>query len=509
MQHSAPEAREALSARASLCRLTTLLGLGILGAAIAVLPSVGDATVCVDDFVWIQIAHESDSLGQSLVHAWPSHLFFRPVDVMANWLVDPRTLVLSPLIVVQMLGLATLSAGVVALVRQCGGKSWRAQAAALAWLWMHPSTHLAVWSAGCSSQTWCAAAGVWGLNTLLRPPMPDSRRTWTLAAISTLGVLAKELFVGWATGLALATLVVSQGGSAKGARGSGLRGSLPAVLALLGPPALWVIVRWATSRLQDVTSTDATGLYALQGPVTVLRNAAVAALGLFVQGPVHWARLLRMPWSAIPFLGAGLSLGLAWLGAGAVRTHASVPLGKHALAACVALGLLAVWPALVIEHISELYLLGPNALVAVLVGLGIERVFHDSDLPWRACLRGAACALLLIGATGFVSRTHHFFTTWSQARRLREEVREIAVAQKERQQPLVVRIPPRLFSGPMHSKYCVPPAVAAALPQAWTTMRLGDPSLPPVTFIDGRDASVEWPDIILEIQGDLAPRTIW
>jgi hypothetical protein len=32
---------------------------------------------------------------------------------------------------------------------------------ATAWLWLHPATHLSVWSAGSSSQTWCAAIGVW------------------------------------------------------------------------------------------------------------------------------------------------------------------------------------------------------------------------------------------------------------------------------------------------------------------------------------------------------------
>jgi hypothetical protein len=233
MQRPDPEARAAESRQPSIRLLLGALGLAVVAAAIAVLPTVGGATVCADDFVWIQIAHRSQSLWRSLVEAWPAHLFFRPVDVLANWLVDPQTLALSPLIVVQMLGLAALSAGVIRLLAQCGSRSSGAAFAALAWLWVHPSTHLAVWSAGCSSQTWCAAAGILGMNAVLQLPSRNKGAVWGLAPVSACGVIAKELFVSWATALAVLVFRMAYGGTPSPSTLFLLRRALSAALALL------------------------------------------------------------------------------------------------------------------------------------------------------------------------------------------------------------------------------------------------------------------------------------
>jgi len=499
---------EAAGFQRPVLRLSAMLALGGLATAVAILPSVGNATVCVDDFVWIQIAHESQSLLQSLIEAWPKQLFFRPIDVAANWLIDPRTLVLSPLIIVQMMGLAAVSAGVITLIEKCGSHSSGAFIAALAWLWMHPSTQLAVWSAGCSSQTWCAAAGIWGLCMLIQSPSRPPTAAWKLAALSAFGVVAKELFVGWATGLAIIAVAIRPDVKATVLRGYAARRRAALVLAIVLPPFLWLVARWLSSTLHDVTSHDAAGLYAIHGPVTVMRNAAIAGLGLFVQGPVHWARLLPMPWSAVPFIGAAISFGLAWLGAQRVRSLAAIPLARHALAGCIGLGLLAVWPALVIEHVSELYLFGPNALVAVLVGLGVEQIARSARGWQKGCMQIGVVVLFGIAAAGFVSRTLLFFTTWTYARHLRQETYR-AVAAAGRSENVTVLIPAELFAGPMHSKYCVPPAWAAALPQAWATMRLGDPSLPAVKFVDGRTPPAEPPGSVIPLEADVPPRTIW
>lgn len=508
MRRSAALASESERPQTSAIRPAAAIALATLAAAVAVLPTVGAATVCVDDFVWIQIAHRSQSLWGSLVQAWPSHLFFRPIDVVANRLVDPQTLSFSPLIIVPMIGLATLSAGVIRLLAQCGGRSSGATVVALAWLWMHPSTQLAVWSAGCSSQTWCAAAGIWGMTTVLQLPSRNKGAVWGLAALSACGVIAKELFIGWATALAVLAFLMAYRVASSPSKLFSLRRAFPPALALLTPPALWVIIRWATSILHDVTGSEAAGLYAIHGPVTVLRNAAVAGLGMFVQGPVHWATLLRPPWSFVPFAGAGISFVLAGLGARGMSSRSEMPVAKHALAGCVGLGLLAVWPALAIEHVSELYLLGPNALVAVLVGLGVEQVGRMGRGWQKACMQICVVALLGIAATGFVSRTRLFFTTWAYARHLRQETyRTLAAANWP--DNAAILIPAELLAGPMHSKYCVPPAVAAALPQAWATMRLGDPSLPAVNFIDGRTPPIEWPASVLPLETHVPPRVIY
>jgi hypothetical protein len=169
---------------------------------------------------------------------------------------------------------------------------------------------------------------------------------------------------------------------------------------------------------------------------------------------------------------------------------------------------LAVWPALVIEHVSELYLFGPNALVAVLVGLGVEQIARSARGWQKGCMQIGVVVLFGIAAAGFVSRTLLFFTTWTYARHLRQETYR-AVAAAGRSENVTVLIPAELFAGPMHSKYCVPPAWAAALPQAWATMRLGDPSLPAVKFVDGRTPPAEPPGSVIPLEADVPPRTIW
>lgn len=229
---------------------------------------------------------------------------------------------------------------------------------------------------------------------------------------------------------------------------------------------------------------------------------------MFVQGPVQWARFLPIPWSVVPFWGAGISFRLAWLGARGVRSDAETPLAKHALAGCIGLGLLAVWPALAIEHVSELYLLGPNALVAVLVGLGVDQISRMDRGQRKACMQIGVVLLVVIAATGFASRTRLFFTTWAYARLLRQETVHVLAAASNPDNAAIL-IPAELFAGPMHSKYCVPPAVAAALPQAWATMRLGDPSLPAAHFIDGRTPPSEWPASVLTLEAHVPPRVIW
>ena len=144
----------------------------------------------------------------------------------------------------------------------------------------------------------------------------------------------------------------------------------------------------------------------------------------------------------------------------------------------VLLGVVAVWPALFIGKVSELYLMGPNALISALVGMGVPSRSGSSTRGGRV----AASVLFLIGLAGFVSRSYHFTVTWSQARDFRDQVRRIAEAVPPGSR-LVIGVPESLQSGPMHSKYCVPPAVAAGLPQSWFVKRLADPSLPEVEYM--------------------------
>lgn len=454
--------------------------LGLLFLAVAVVPLVSRATVCVDDFVWIANAWADRSLPRALTIAWSSNFFFRPIDILANRLVDPRTLDFAPILFVQIPGLLFLTAGMWRMLCLAGSAQTTPRIVATAWLWFHPATQLSVWSAGAASQTWCAAFGAWiicvALNLVGKPIGRVNLATLTLLSIA--GVVVKELFVGWATVAAVVIVAGQVLGRGRPNLWYALKTGLPAICAVLVPPCVWIGSRLWFTQFGNVIHDSSGALYSLHGPAIVLVNLATSVLGMFVQGPIHWARLLSMPWVSVPFVGAALSCVFAFIGgtqsAGVI---ARVPKGL-VLPIAVMLGVAAVWPSLLIGKVSELYMMGPNALIAALVGISATSGKLLSTLAGRI----AASALFLIALIGFVSRTYHFTVTWSQARELREVVqRRVAAAPPGSR--LVIVVPDSLQSGPMHSKYCVPPAVAAALPQSWLVKRLVDPALPQVQFV--------------------------
>ena len=456
--------------------------------AVLAIPLANRATVCTDDFVWITNAWSSGSLPEALSIAWSSNFFFRPIDILANRLINPRTLDVAPLLAWQIAGLLALTAGTWRLLALLGSSAAASRFIAAAWLWLHPATQLSVWSAGCSSQTWCAAFGVWTIcRTLEFSLRRIGRRDLTiLALLSAGGIIAKELFVGWAMAAAFVA-VVGQPGFRRGQRlFTALKTAAPAACAVTLPSFAWIGARLWFTRFGDVMHDPSGGPYTLHGPAIVLINLGTSVLGMFVQGPVHWARLLGLPWMLVPLVGAALSGAFAFVGGTRVAgTIARLP-NRLVLPMAVMIGVVAVWPALLIGKVSELYLMGPNALIAALVGMGVPSRRGSSTRGGRF----AASILFLIALAGFVSRSYHFKVTWSQARDLRDQVRRIAEAVPPGSR-LVIGIPETLQSGPMHSKYCVPPAVAAGLPQSWFIKRLADPSLPEVEFmtpIAGGDA---------------------
>jgi hypothetical protein len=454
--------------------------LAVLLTAALLIPVAYRATVCADDFAWITNAWSDPSLAKGLAAAWSNNFFFRPIDILANRLISPRTLDLVPILPVQIAGLLALTAGVWRLLALAGASGNGPRLVATAWLWLHPATQLSVWSAGCSSQTWSAAFGIWIMCEALT--LPQERIGWRSVAILTMlsaaGVVAKELFVGWAT--AAACVIVVRHVIFRRSQNllQSMKAVLPLVCAVILPPCIWIGLRLWSTRFGEVMRDDSGGLYSLHGPATIVENLAISVLGMFVQGPVHWARLLGLPWMVVPFVGAGLSCYFATLGstrAGGVV--AGVP-ASFRLMVAVAIGVVAIWPALLIGKVSELYVMGPNALIAALVGIGMTT--HDGPAKLGRWIAGLA--LLLIAVGGYASRSYHFSVTWSQARELREAVDRIADG-APRQGRLVIVVPESLRAAPMHSKYLVPPAVAAALAESWVVKRLADPSLPEVEFL--------------------------
>ena len=490
----------------------------VLLAILVVVPLAGRATVCVDDFAWVKLAHATPHFGKSLIRAWSAYLFFRPLDILANWFVNPLDLRSAPIIPFQATGLIVLLAGVWRLTRILSPAGLLAPLAASLWLMLHPATQTSLWAAGTTSQTWCAAIGIWLMcQVMLDDGEHDfsPRAVLRCLALSAVGIVSKELFVGWATAAALVVLarLWRRVAACEPLR---LAGAFITVVAILTPPALWIIVRLATSDFGRVAQPSADLHYSFQGPRTIAWNMALSTLGMFVQGPVHWARLRGMPWNLVPIAGAALSLGLAVYGS---RPAASVERRgglAYLLPAAVILGLVAIWPALPIRQVSELYVMGPNALIAPFVGVGVGRVLQGDpasrgsrqgqgwQTPW---LLGAVIAIAAIGMLGFASRTYHFLTTWVYAR----ELRTAALALVEGEQtgsPITILIDDKLEQGPVHSKYLVTPALAADVPNSFRAFRLGGADLPAVTFL-GEGALWATQGNVVRLDCPVPSRNMW
>lgn len=479
---------------------------GVLTATI-VYPIAAGATVCVDDFTWVTIAYGKPFLWESLADGWHSHLFYRPFDVVANRLVSACTLTIWPIILLQTVGFAWLALGMRRFVRLAGFQSSIPWLIAVAWLLFHPSTQLSLWSAGTLSQTLCAAAGVWliGLIALHETGRPWKITTCKLLLVSCIGILAKELFVGWATCGALLLVarewitVKEHVTSTPNAFLKALFLRLPQVMAVLGPSVVFLTARIATSQLAAVAGATAGPKYNLHGPEVVLTNITLAFAGMFVQGPVHWMTLRSFPHNAVPLIGVGLSFLMALEGSrkivlGSTSRHLR---RWHLLAVAIVAGLCSVWPALLIGHFSELYVMGANALVAILVGIGLAAAIRDS-MPAGSHASKTVCAIAVmvlwaVAAVGAVSRAYHFRVTWQNARAIRNGIQQTLDSAATGS---IVRfsVPLQMRNGVTHSKYIVPPVVAANPPRAAIVRKLTKP--------DSAEALFDWPIIPPDYAGE-------
>jgi hypothetical protein len=497
----------------------------LLGVCIAVfvwlcwVPLAGNATVCVDDFAWLLMAYSRPTVSQAIAASWSQYMFFRPLDVVANRLVDPLTLDLAPIVPIQMAGLLLLTGGMCRLITITSGRDHFAKACAIVWLWMHPSTQVSIWSAGTCSQTWSSAAGLWLLCEVLSLRQAGSGQSPAAVrvfALSLFGVVFKESFVGWATA---AAIVVVMGAvttvSRRCDRGykTQLVTTAKTLILILSPSVMWVVARAAASSFGELVLTSNNPHYSFQSPTVVARNVAIALLGMFVQGPVHWARLLPTPWAAVPFVGAALSALIAAQAGRNTKKLANTFFGMSPLGACCGLGVIAVWPLLVIKHVSELYLMGSNALIAMLVGIGAsEEIQRLSDARRAGCISGnaptagswhrwiAASILITIAVGGSLSRAYHFGITWEYAKQMRLTAFS-ALSEAHR-----MCVDERFSDGPMHSKYIVPPAVAAVLPSTFQAAHLVDRHFPEVVF----DCShLEAPDATAVLKPNLPARVMW
>lgn len=358
--------------------------------------------VVADDDVGLLLVHyRASGLWPALVAAWHERLF-RPLAVFSGFASDPITRTTWPVVVAQLV-LAATAATVIWRVaarvadRYALAPSSFAMSAVALWL-LHPSTAVSLWQMDTLSQTASASLGLALIALHSRTLLGEgSSIEWASLGLIVLGVLSKETFLGW---LPLAILAEFYGRDKNAAFSRALL--LGGVLALA-----FAALRLHTIGASALGSGQET--YSLHLGFNTLRNVGYVGVGLLSFGPLHALRLY------------GLGDFAWWFAATATLTHATTLVltllrypSLRAPVASLWLGaILATGPVLLMGHVSELYLMGPNALTSLALAISLAAL--RAHMPVGAIVR----FVLVAGAyAGLGSRAYHFGLTWSYAREL-------------------------------------------------------------------------------------------
>jgi len=422
-------------------------------------PVFGGMASINDDMTYSRLIHLRENYAQNLAVFW-RHRFFRPIDILGGYLVDPTTLDARPALLLQLPALAAILAAMWAALRRLGGgraSPRRAFPIAVVYLAAHTATSNALWQHDTISQTWSAACGLWLGIVLWRAVenaidgRPVLRQVVLLVLLGALGSLAKEVFYGWIA--AAAVLLVLTALAAAGRRNWR---ALPALamllLAVAVVPAGFLFLRHSFGGLGEL-ALGQPGRYRPQFGWNVIGNLVLGAAGYFSAAPVHVLRnpdappLLRI----VPLLGIGFGClvciapwALSWR---RPESWPDRPPGKPvtAVALFTFLGLSATLPT---RRIAEVYLMGPNAGAAVLMALGavglwqlrlpkttwgLSRFSRSengavplSPLPSfpRAVIAIAMLLVFSIGVYGLLSRAVHARLTWCSVVKLNRALLE-------------------------------------------------------------------------------------
>lgn len=477
---------------------------GIAGVAVLLLfPLLGGILPIRDDWSYCLAFVRGTSVAAEITGRLKGD-FFRPLDVVATSLLDPRTLdgrgtaLLGAIAFV--LFLAVLRVGIGRLDRRV---PLPANGATLFWmvtLWlvMQSGSAVSLWQLDTGSQVWSAAAGVafglalWSWVERSGRGEPAGPALAGVLGLEVAGLLTKEVFLGWCASavvvLGLLAVLAAREGTSRRARA--LAGAAAAItIVAIG----YVAVRRALGGLEM-----GYGKYSGNVLVNSAKNTVLALVGGLTVGPLHALRDPRALPIVRPLVLAGLAGAMLFAVAGVVvlarmereRRGAG---GLTALVVFVAAGsIAAVMPT---EHISEVYLLGPNVGFGLLVALGALEVLRRR----RALGILAIAAVLVAGAFGTFARLRQFAATWQEARAIQAEARD-AIASLPAAAHDVVLVPGPVLTatGYVHSTYVMPPGetmppagLAAWLERVFPgrRVRIGEP-LPgenaPVVHLTGR-----------------------
>jgi hypothetical protein len=448
----------------------------VLAAFVLFWPSLGGIVAANDDIKFVRTPAHAMPLLDAIRDAWWHAPSFRPLEIAVGALSDPWTLSCGWVIAVHAAGLAVLAAAVIGIVRRAVPGSRVAPPLAIAWLLLSPPTTTSVWQMDCGSQTWSAAAGMWGvlLAWIAFDAAREGRVAWRiLVALGVAflgGCLVKETVYGWSASIGIAC-IVGIAWLARTDRAAALRFAWVLVPVVLVPVAE-LGARISTGALAGSTSSGPGDRYQAELGLNVVVNGAMSIAGSFANGPIHLvldddaSPLLRLlPLVSVALVGGLLVVAaiFAWIHRGDGGTRALRPalivaaIGTGSMVATVTMG-----------SVSEIYCFGSNACIAVLVAAVLVRLWWPPAADEVAIGRTVACAamvpLLAIGCLGVAGRAGQFRITWECARELNSQ---ILAHERDRPAPPagtvehgIAYFQSSCIRGRLHSQYVLPPALA-------------------------------------------------
>ena len=408
----------------------------LLFAFLTIYPIFGYIVVTNDDLKFIRGEDAVGSLSDIVRSAWLHSKSFRPLELLVASMCDAVTLECWVVVPIQLLGLLTVSAGIVSMSKRILPHSPIAAPLILIWVFLSPSTMSSLWQMDTCSQTWSAALGLWCaiLTWDVFIAAQRGEKIWkemlVLFVIAALGMNIKETFYGWICGIALGWAIASVVCWRKDFRPS-LRAALP-LIPIVFIPLIAVVLRYKFGGLGAQTNLDGdiTGRYQFSLGENLLSNASVSMFGIFINGPIHLftdeaaSLLLR---ALCPL--SGLAAGILLLSAIALRilhgkSKQEIALSPILLAAGVCIcSLLAT---LALGTVSDMYGFGANIGSGILLVTSVLLLWDPIDggdqKMFRALVYCAAATLCLTGVYGIASRTYQFSMTWQYTRTLNEMV---------------------------------------------------------------------------------------
>ena len=408
----------------------------LLFVFITLYPIFGGIIVTNDDLKFVRGEDAVGSLFGIVRSAWLHSKSFRPLELIVASMCDATTLQCWIVVPIQLLGLLTVAAGIVAMCKRVLPHSPIAAPLIVIWVFLSPSTMSSLWQMDTCSQTWSAALGLWCaiLTWDVFIAVQRGEKIWkemlVLFVIAALGMNIKETFYGWICGITLGWTIASVVCWRKDFRPS-LRAALPLIPIVL-IPLIAVALRYKLGGLGAQTNLngDITGRYQFSLGENLLINASVSMFGIFINGPIHLftdeaaSLLLR---ALCPL--SGLAAGILLLSAIALRilhrkSKQEIALSPILLAAGVCIcSLLAT---LALGTVSDMYGFGANIGSGILLVTSVLILWDPIDggeqKMFRALVYCAAATLCLTGVYGIASRTYQFYMTWQYTRLLNQNV---------------------------------------------------------------------------------------